>query len=189
MLHCQNLWQPLQVHYMKPKAISMYTVVQSISTKKKKEQKKFKKIALFAFTGLKMKYATNKLQMYISAAGGGWFSYILKTHCCPWQSNCGKLLTSEDPPHTHTTFPWVSPQQNKGKTSILKVEEGREKAMTEAAHSKHTSLQMSMFWVNISSLRQRRNILCIRCCWLISFTWFQWLRMRYFSSWSEIEAS
>lgn len=34
-------------------------------------------MALFAFTGLKMKYATNKLQMYISERGGG-FSYISK---------------------------------------------------------------------------------------------------------------
>lgn len=34
---------------------------------------------MFAFTGLKMKYATNKLQMYILAGGGREFFYILKT--------------------------------------------------------------------------------------------------------------
>lgn len=37
-------------------------------------------MALFAFTGLKMKYATNKLQMYISA-GRGIPLYFYK-HCC-----------------------------------------------------------------------------------------------------------
>lgn len=35
LLHDQNLWQPLQAHYIKPKAINMYIVVQSISTKNK----------------------------------------------------------------------------------------------------------------------------------------------------------
>lgn len=47
----------------------------------------------------------------------------------------------------------------------------------------HTAHQLAdtVLLVN-SSLRQRRNVLCIRCCWLVSLMWFQWLRMRYFSS-------
>lgn len=95
-LYYQNLWQPLQVHYIKPKAINMYTVVQSISTKNKKS---FKKL-MFAFTRLKRKYATNKLQMYISIVWG-WFFYVSKniTIC-----NDNPIVEIAPPPTHYLSF-------------------------------------------------------------------------------------
>lgn len=95
----------------------MYTVVQSISTENKTQ---FKKMALFAFTGPERKYATNKLQMYISAAGGGPGVSMNAAVC-----NDNPIVENHDPPKTqghtpppNTTFPVAFPSNTKKRRKL-----------------------------------------------------------------------
>lgn len=83
------------------------------------------------------------------------------------------LRRLKDPhPHPNTLpslWPLPSKIKKRKKNNYLKCGRGErgKKAMSVRLHTQSTPACKFLLLVN-SSLRQRRNILCIRCCWLIS---------------------